>query len=148
MFDRTRIRTTNYVASYLIRMQMAMYVHTEPFCHTVRMQRNVAQNELIHKHTNTMNLLKANSTIIFVLEDVMVATDEDLTTVHPLHQLEILLVNDNITKEVDSILLLDFGIVTLDHGLVHLFSRSERPQRTAVFELELFPRVRMTKMMV
>ena len=38
----------------LIRMQMTMHVDLETFSHTVRVQRDMAQNELIHKHTNTM----------------------------------------------------------------------------------------------
>ena len=41
-------------------MKMPMDVDLEPFSHTVRVQRDMTQNELIHKHTNTMNLLKAN----------------------------------------------------------------------------------------
>jgi hypothetical protein len=104
-------------------MQVTMYVDTEPFCHAIRMQRDMAQDELIHEYTNTMDLLETNFTVLFVLEDVMIATDEDLTTVHPLHQLKILLVDDNIAEEVDSILLFDLGIMTFNHRFVHLFVR-------------------------
>ena len=129
-------------------MQMAMYVDTESFCHTIRMQRDMAQDELIHEHSNTMDLLEANAIVSIVSEDVVVATNKDLTTVHPLHQLEILLVDYNITQEVDSVLLLDLSVVTLDHSLVHFLVRGERTERTTISQLELFPRVRMTKVMV
>ena len=123
----------------LISMKMTVHVHTEPFCHTVRVQRDMAQNELIHKHTNTMNLLKANSTIVFVIEDIMVATNKDLTTIHPLNKLKILLVDDNVTEEVYSIASLNLGIVTFNHCFIHLFGRSEWTQRTAIGQFKLFP---------
>jgi hypothetical protein len=116
-----------------------MYVDTEPFCHAIRMQRYMAQDELIHKHTYTMKLFETNLTILFVLEDVVVATNKDLTTVHPLHQFKILLVDDNVTKEVDGVLLFDLRVMPLDHSLVHLFSRSERTKRTTILQLKLFP---------
>jgi hypothetical protein len=57
----------------------------------------MAQNELIHEHTNPVELLKTNFAILFVLKDVVVATNKDLTTVHTLHQFKILLVDDNVT---------------------------------------------------
>ena len=92
----------------------------------------MAHDELIHEHTNTVDLLETNFTIVFVLEDVVVATNEDLATVHTLYQFEILLVDYHVAKKVDSVLIFHFGIVAFNHGLVHLFCRGERTQRTAV----------------
>jgi hypothetical protein len=62
-------------------MQVPVHIDLETFCHTVRVQRDMAQDELIHKHTNTMQLLETNFTILFIPKDVVVATNQDLATV-------------------------------------------------------------------
>jgi hypothetical protein len=79
-----------------------------------------------------MKLFETNIAVIVILEDVVVATNKDLTTIHPLYQLEILLVDYHITQEVDSVLLLDLRVVTLDHSLVHFLVRGERTERAAI----------------
>jgi hypothetical protein len=89
----------------------------------------VAKDELVHKHTNTMDLLETDIAVIVILEDVVVATDQTLLAVHPLYQFKIPLVDDNVTQEVDSILWTNDRVVPLDHSLVHLVSRGEWAQR-------------------
>jgi hypothetical protein len=120
-------------------MKMSMDVDLETFSYTVRVQWDMTQDELIHKHTNTMDLLEADISVLLVLEDVMVTTHQDLTTIQPAHQMQRLLVDNNVTKMIHSILRLDLRVPTLDHCLIHLLRRGERPQRTTIFALKLFP---------
>jgi hypothetical protein len=69
----------------------------------------------------------------------MITTYKDLTTVQAANQMQMLTIDNNITQEVDSIVLLDLSVVTLDHSLVHLIIRGERTERTTILQLELFP---------
>jgi hypothetical protein len=61
------------------------------------MQRDMRQDELIYKDANTMDLLKANIVIVIVTEDIMVTSDQDLTTIKSANQMQILLVDNNVT---------------------------------------------------
>jgi len=113
-------------------MKMPVDVDLETFSHTVRMQWDMAQNELIHKHTNTMDLLEPSKIVLLVTEDIVVATDQDLTAVQPLDEMQILLVDNNIPKMVYCILRLDLCVPALDHSLIHFLRRGERTQRTTI----------------
>jgi hypothetical protein len=48
----------------------------------------MAQNELIHKHTNTIKGLETSITIISIPEDIVIATNQTLLTVQTLDMMQ------------------------------------------------------------
>lgn len=55
-------------------------------------------------------------------EDVVIAADQDLPTIHPAEEFKALRLDGDIATEVDGVLLAHNGIVCLDHHFVSLRS--------------------------
>jgi hypothetical protein len=56
-------------------MQVTMDVALEPLAYTVWVKWNVGQDKLIHKHTDTMDLLEPSKIIVIIPEDIVVAAN-------------------------------------------------------------------------
>ena len=129
-----------------ITMQVTMNVSLEPLTHTVWMQRNMRQDELVHEYSDTMDLFKPCFVIVLITENVMITTNQDLTTIQTLHCFQIAPSDYHITQMIHRVLWTHHSVPVVYHRLVHLFCRGERAQRTTIGQSELLPRIGVPEM--
>ena len=115
-----------------ITMQVTVDVALEPLTYTVRVQGNMRQDELIHKHANAMNLLESCPIIVLILVNVMVSADKDLPPIQTLHCFQMASGDYYIPKMIHCILGTNNTVPVVYHGLVHLFCGGERTERTTI----------------
>jgi hypothetical protein len=109
------------------RVEVPMDVCTES-PHAVRMDRNMGENDLMtlfvllnHIGPDIIKIRK----VIRELEDIMIALNQDKTSVETAKDMPVTATHDNITKHIDSILRADQFVVSFDDCFVMFLYRCE-----------------------
>lgn len=123
-------------------MHVAMHVRL-PKRHAVRVQRDVREHQFPVELPRPVDFFEIRQVALHRMV-VMVPAQQSLVTVAASHRRNVFLLHCYVAEVIDLIPRLDDLVPLLHHELIHLFDRSERAHRLAIYN-KLEDGRRMTK---